>query len=236
MTAAPTRRFVLRAGLGGGVGLTAALAGCAPGGPDAGSGPSAGPGASTAPSESPGPGARTLLVYFSRAGENYHYGDRRFLDTGNTEVLARMIGDRVACDVFRIEEADPYPESYDATVARNREEQNADARPAIADALPDAGPYDTVLLGSPVWNSRAPMILSTFVEGVDLAGKAVLPFVTYAVSGMSGVDDDYREALPDSDVGAGLAVLGETVAQAGPQLDGWLGDAGLLTWNSPRPT
>ena len=46
-----------------------------------------------------------------------------------------------------------------------------------------------VILGSPVWGSRAPRIMSTFLDGVDLGGKTVLPLVTYAVSGMSGIDD-----------------------------------------------
>ena len=69
-----------------------------------------------------------LLAYFSRAGENYYYGGRTNLDVGNTEVLARMISALVPCDVHRIEAAEPYPDGYDATVARNVREQNEDAR------------------------------------------------------------------------------------------------------------
>lgn len=44
---------------------------------------------------------RTLLVYFSRAGENYYYGGRRDLEVGNTELLARMISELIDCDVHR---------------------------------------------------------------------------------------------------------------------------------------
>jgi flavodoxin len=171
---------------------------------------------------------RALLVFFSRAGENYHYGNRRMLDVGNTQVLAQMISDRIDCDTSPIAAADPYPNAYDPTVARNVEEERDDARPAIASMLPDATGYDIVLLGSPVWNMRAPMIMSTFIESVDLTGMTILPFVTYAVSGMSGIDHDYREALPRSTVRAGLAVQGETVAQAGPSVDAWLRRNGLL--------
>ena len=54
---------------------------------------------------------------------------------------------------------------------------------------PTSGRYEVVILGSPVWGSRAPRIMSTFLDGVDLGGKTVLPLVTYAVSGMSGIDD-----------------------------------------------
>ncbi len=171
--------------------------------------------------------ARVLLVYFSRAGENYYYGDRRNLEVGNTEVLAGMIADRIGCDTYKIEAADPYPDAYDPTAARNVEAQQDDARPAIANPLPDVTGYDIVLLGSPVWNMRAPMIMSTFIESVDLTGRTVLPFVTYAVSGMSGIDDDYRQGLPDSKVRDGLAVQGETVTEAASDLDDWLTTNGL---------
>jgi flavodoxin len=172
--------------------------------------------------------AKTLLVYFSRAGENYWNGGRRDVKVGNTEVLATMIDKRIDCDAYRIEPADPYPSSYDQTVARNVKEEHDDARPAIAHRLPDAGRYDTVLLGSPVWNVRAPMIMSTFVDGVDLTGKTVLPFVTYAVSGIGTVETGYRDMLPDATVRRGLAVRGETAAAAGPDLDRWLRAGGLI--------
>ena len=111
---------------------------------------------------------RILLAYFSRPGENYYYGGRRDLEVGNTEVLAEMIAELIDCDVFRIEAADPYPDGYDATVARNVTEQDADARPAIADPLASIDGYEQVLLGSPIWNVRPPMIMNTFADGLRL--------------------------------------------------------------------
>jgi flavodoxin len=120
----------------------------------------------SSPAEQPGSAARTggggvLLAYFSRAGENYYYGGRRRLEVGNTEVLAGMIGRLVGCDVHRIEAADPYSDDYDETVRRNVQEQRADARPGIANPIPSLDRYDTVLLASPIWNVRAPMIMTT---------------------------------------------------------------------------
>lgn len=179
------------------------------------------------PSTRPSTGASTLLVYFSRPGENYWEGGRRDLEVGNTKRLAQTIAERIDCDSYEIQAADPYPEAYDPTVERNQREQDADARPGIAGELPEMSGYDAVMLGSPIWNVRAPMIMSTFIENVDLAGKRVLPFVTYAVSGMSGVDQDYRDALPDADVRDGLAVRGEDVADADEALDSWLRENGL---------
>jgi flavodoxin len=143
--------------------------------------------ASTGPEPS-----KVLLVYYSRAGENYYYGDRIDLEVGNTEVVANMIASTIAVDVYRIEATDRYPHDYEETVERNKREQDDDARPTIAGRLPTVETYDTVLLGSPIWNVRPPMIMRTFVDTVDLRGKTIFPFVTYAVSGMG----DHRRVHP----------------------------------------
>jgi flavodoxin len=173
-------------------------------------------------------GSRVLLAYFSRAGENYHYGGRKYLGVGNTEVLAGLISDRITCDVHRIEAADPYLDDYDDTVARNVREQDADARPPIANPLPDLAGYDVVLLGSGLWNVRPPMIMRTFTDGLDFTGKTVLPVVTYAVSGLGSAAEDYTDACPSATVRDGLAVRGEEVAQAGDAVSAWLRRVSLM--------
>ncbi|WP_315095176.1 flavodoxin [uncultured Cellulomonas sp.] len=176
----------------------------------------------------PSPGTRTLLVYFSRPGENYWYGGRRDLEVGNTEVLATMITERVELDTYRIEAADPYPHDYEETRARNVREQDQDARPAIASPLPDVTEYDTVILASPIWNVRPPMIMSTFVESVSLEGKRVLPVTTHAMSGLGRSVAVYTELAVGATIGQGLAVQGEEVADAGPDLERWLREVALV--------
>jgi flavodoxin len=171
---------------------------------------------------------RVLLAYFSRPGENYFNGGRTLLDVGNTKVLAGMIAERVACDVYEIEAVDAYPESYDETVRRNVEEQEADARPAIANPLDAIDQYDTILIGSPIWNVRAPMIMSTFTESFDLTGKIVHPFTTYAMSGLGTTARDYAETSPGATIGEGLAVRGEEVRDGGPAVESWLRRIGLM--------
>ena len=172
---------------------------------------------------------KLLIAYFSRAGENYYYGDRIDLEVGNTEVVADMISSAITVDVYRIEAADPYPHDYEETVERNKREQQDDARPEIAGALPTVALYDTVLLGSPIWNVRPPMIMRSFIDDVDLRGKTIHPFVTYAVSGMGDTIDDYTRACPDASIREGLAVRGETARDARADVNGWLQRIGLLT-------
>lgn len=222
MTESLNRRTLLAVGL---TGIAGGLAGCTT---EASRPDSTGTDMSPEPEPATSPGSRVLLVYFSRAGENYFYGGRQNLEVGNTEVLADMVTDRIACDTYTIEAADPYPAAYTPTVERNAREQQDNVRPAIANPLPDVSSYDIVILGSPVWNTRAPMIMSTFLDGVDLADKKVLPFVTYAVSGMSGIDDDYRDALPDSEVRDGFAVQGERVTESARDLGVWLSANNLV--------
>ena len=162
------RRTLLKGSLALGSGLLGTqIVGC--------TSPSALSPATTQPRQaSTGPEAsKVLLAYFSRAGENYYYGGRIDLEVGNTEVVANMIASTITADVYRIEAADPYPESYEATVERNKREQDDEARPAIAGRLPTVDTYDTVMLGSPIWNVRPPMIMRTFVDNVDLSGKKI---------------------------------------------------------------
>ena len=168
------------------------------------------------------------MAYFSRAGENYHYGGRIDLEKGNTHVVADMIRELIRADVYEITAAETYPDDYEETVERNKREQDSDARPGIAGSLPDLGRYDAILLGSGVWGSQAPMIMRTFVNAFDWTGKTAHPFVTYAVSGMSGVDADYAQWCDGATVGDGLAVQGEEAAGAEPQVEDWLRPSGLL--------
>lgn len=148
-----------------------------------------------------------------------------------------MIADRLDCDVHRIQAADPYPDDYDETVQRNVREQNADARPSIANRLDSIDGYDTILLASPIWNVRAPMIMSTFAERYDFSGKTVLPVTTHAPSGLGTTAEDYAQVCEGARIGAGLAVRGEEVRTDGARaVDAWLRRTGLLGRREARQT
>ncbi|MDA0172073.1 hypothetical protein OJ998_23425 [Solirubrobacter taibaiensis] len=165
---------------------------------------------------------RILLAYFSRPGENYHYGGRRNLRVGNTEVLARTLRQRIACDVHRIQAEDPYPAEYEATVQRNVREQEADARPALVRPPTSLERYDVVILASPIWNVRPPMIMSTFAERYDFSGKTVYPVTTHAMSGLGDAREVYAEACEGARLGRGLSVRGERVREADDEVDAWI--------------
>jgi len=228
------RRQLLRLGLAGTAGtlLTVALGDCSQGTqpnpqsqPPAEGDPTTSLQTPKAPTDTAAP--KVLVAYFSRAGENYYYGDRTWLEVGNTEVVAQIIAELIPCDLHRIKAAEPYADDYDETVERNVREQNADARPAIAYPLSTIEEYDVVLLGSGIWNVRAPMIMSTFTESHDFTGKTVHPFTTYAMSGLGTTERDYAETCAGATLGEGLAVRGEEAHDAKPQIAGWLRRVGL---------
>ena len=209
MTDAMRRRTFLRLALAGfgGAAVGVPLSACG-----ADSAPDARPDPTRSPEPAPARG-RILLAYFSRPGENYWNGGRRNLEVGNTEVLARAISARLDCDVHRIEAVDAYSADYDETVERNVREQDTDARPAIAAPLPSIDAYDTILLASPIWNVRAPMIMTTFAERYDFAGKTVHPVTTYAMSGLGTTPEDYARECRGARIRTGLAVRGRRHAR-----------------------
>ena len=178
-------------------------------------------------SAAPRPRGEVLLVFFSRAGENYFHGGRIDLAVGNTEVVARMIRAVLGCDVFQIEPVDPYPHSYDATVQRNVREQDENARPEIANLPRSIDAYDTIVLGSPIWNVRAPRIMLTFAERYDFTGKTIYPFTTHAMSGLGHVVDEYTASCRGARLGEALAIRGEEAADSRSEIEAWLRRIGL---------
>lgn len=157
---------------------------------------------------STGAGGKVLLVFFSRAGENYFNGGRKVLKVGNTEVVAGMIRDALGCEVFQIHPVDPYPERYEPTVKRNTREQEEKARPGIVDMPASIGAYDTIVIGSPIWNVRVPRIMLTFAERFDFAGNTVYPFTTHAMSGLGHAVKEYTAACRGATIGKALAIRG----------------------------
>mgnify|MGYP001230831201 CR=1 FL=1 len=133
-----------------------------------------------------------VVVYFSRAGENYGVGN---VKVGNTAKLAEAIAEETDAPLIEITRNEPYPEGYDEATSVAQDEQRDNARPQITlngdtDALDSA---DTVFLGYPIWWGQAPRIVSTFLESYDFGGKTVVPFCT---SGSSDIGSSAEQLHP----------------------------------------
>ena len=72
-------------------------------------------------------------------------------------------------------------------------------------------------------------VLQAAPDGYTWAAGAAKDLGTYAVSGMSGIDDVYRNVLTTAMVERGLAVRGEEVRDAGADVDNWLRGHNLIS-------
>jgi flavodoxin len=158
--------------------------------------------------------AKTLVAWFSHAGENYVDGSIAPLEHGNCEQLAHAIAKGIGADEFRIQEADPYPYDYQECIARAKDEQTSDARPALVQAPPEIASYDAVVLVYPNWWGDMPMPVRTFLDGVDLSGKALAPLCSNEGSGMGRSERTLRRLFPQADIKPGLALPGHRTQES----------------------
>jgi len=170
---------------------------------------------------------RILVAYFSRADENYAGGNKEWLEVGHTKVMAGYIVDALGADEYEIVPKQAYPEGYDDCCDVALEEQGSDARPAIANALPDVSGYDVVFVGCPIWWGDEPMIIRTFLDGVDLSGKTVVPFTTHGGSGLGNVPANLQGSVSSATFLDGHAVAGTAVDGARDEVTSWAKGLGV---------
>ena len=151
---------------------------------------------------------KSIVVYFSRAGEQLHVG---YIAEGNTSIVAKMIAQKTGADLFEVKpKADKYNTPYRQLENIAKKEQDAKARPEYVEPAPNLSQYDVIFFGAPVWWNDWPMIMYTFFEenAEALSGKNLVPFSTHEGSGLSGFDKKLSAAIPESTVLEGLATRG----------------------------
>lgn len=151
---------------------------------------------------------KTLVVFFSRTGENYAVGN---IAKGNTHIVAEIIAEQTGGTLFQIEPAAAYPEEYKECTELAKREVDTKARPAIKGDIA-VEEYDTIYIGYPNWWSDMPMPVYTFIEKHNWQGKTVVPFCTHEGSGLSSTENKLKKACEGATVLGGLALRG-SVAQ-----------------------
>ena len=155
--------------------------------------------------------SRILVAYFSK--------------TGNTQEAAQEIQAVAGGDLFEITVAVPYPDSYQETVDRARQELDADARPALASSVSGMENYDVILLGYPIWWHTEPMAINTFLESYDLTGKLILPFCTSGGSSIEESMPDLREIAGARGATVGTGLTANSLSQE--EISDWLNENGV---------
>lgn len=166
--------------------------------------------------------AKNLIVYYSRADENYVGGVLKQLEVGNTEVAAGIINELIDADMFKIQQQQEYPKSYNECIAVAQEDQRKGARPALK-AFPESiEQYDTIYLGYPNYWSTMPMAVFTFLEHFDFTSKTIKPFCTHEGSGMGVSERDIKNICKGAVVKKGFAIRGSGVKNAKKDIERWI--------------
>lgn len=165
--------------------------------------------------------AKTLVVYYSKTGENYFPDGIRSIEIGNTAIAAHTIQSALNADIFEIDTVKPYAANYRACCAEAAAEAKANARPEIKEYLADISEYDTIFVCYPCWCGTAPMCVFTFLEHYDLSGKKIVPLCTNEGSGMANSERDLKKACPGAAVVPGLSVRGHLVHEQSAEIAKW---------------
>ncbi|MCH5184846.1 MAG: NAD(P)H-dependent oxidoreductase [Oscillospiraceae bacterium] len=149
-----------------------------------------------------------LIIYYSRAGENYISGSIKKLDKGNTEYVAEFIRKAVGGDIFQIETVKEYSKNYYECIEEAKQELNENARPELKKYFGSIDGYDNIFVCGPCWWGTFPTAMFTQLEKLDWNGKKVFGVMTHGGSGLGSCEDDLRRICAGAEVGKGLAVRG----------------------------
>lgn len=166
--------------------------------------------------------SRTLIVYYSRKGENYWNGTIKNLEKGNTEIVAEVIADATGGDLFEVETVKTYPADYYACIDEAKAELRSGGRPKVKAYAENMDGYDTVFVGYPNWWGTMPMAMFTFLEHYDLSGKRIIPFCTNEGSGMGSSERDLKKICKGAKVESGLSIHGAEAAQSRAKVEAWV--------------
>ena len=160
---------------------------------------------------------KSLIIYFSRADENYAVG---YIDKGNTEIVAEYVQELTGADMFMVEPAVPYSKDYNTCIQEAK--QRVDNAP-IKEKLTDISAYDTIFVMSPIyWGTYAPE-METALTGLDFAGKTVRVISTHEGSGLASMVSDVKRLCVGADVQKnGLAIKGSQAKKSKQKVADWL--------------
>lgn len=160
---------------------------------------------------------KSLIIYFSRADENYAVG---YIDKGNTEVVAEYVQELTGADMFKAEPAVPYAKDYKTCI---EEAKQRIGNAPIKEKLTDISAYDTVYIMSPIyWGTYAPEV-ETALEGLNFTGKTVRIICTHEGSGLSGMPSDVKKMCKGANVDSnGLAIKGSQAKESKDKVKAWI--------------
>ncbi len=131
---------------------------------------------------------KTLIAYYSRGGA--------------TARAAKEIQAIIGGDLFEIQGKKNYGSYFHALGVARREFSSGEL-PEVVQDVADFDSYGRILIGFPIWYSKCPQLVVSFLRSHDFQGKDVYPFCTSGMSGPEGAQDQIKDSCPGATVHQG---------------------------------
>ena len=160
---------------------------------------------------------KSLVIYFSRADENYAVG---YIDKGNTEYIAEFVQEITGADLFKIEPLVPYAKDYRTCI---EEAKQRVGNAPIKERLEDISGYEVIYIMSPIyWGTYAPEVETT-IKDLDFTGKIIRIVTTHEGSGLANVPKDVKRICIGATVlDDALAIKGTDCKTAKDIIEKWI--------------
>lgn len=160
---------------------------------------------------------KSLVIYFSRADENYAVG---YVDKGNTEYIAEYVRDIIGADLFKVEPLIPYSKEYSKCI---EEAKQRVGNAPIKSKINDISEYEVIYIMTPVyWGSFAPEI-ETAIKDLDFTGKIVRIVTTHEGSGLANVVEDIKKVCIGANIlNDSIAIKGTDCINARGKIEDWI--------------
>ena len=168
--------------------------------------------------------AKTLVIYYSRKGQNYVNGSIKNLTKGNTEIVAEYIAEACDADLFEVDTVKPYSEDYTTCTEEAKDELRKNERPQLKRYLDSVDGYDNIVVAGPCWWGTYPCAIFSQLERLDFAGKNVFPVMTHEGSGLAGSALALKKYCPGANVKQGLAIHGSDAQRSKATVEKWIRD------------
>lgn len=165
--------------------------------------------------------SKSLIIYFSRADENYFDGKIKNTNKGNTEIIAEYIKEITNSDIFKVEPLVKYSEKYTICVDEAKERLQNHIAP-IKENISDISSYKTIYIGSPVYWGKMPEELFTAIKNLNFEGKVIKPFITHEGSGSAEIPNQIKEICYGATIMDSLVIVGSQVKNSKSIVESWI--------------
>ncbi len=160
---------------------------------------------------------KSLVIYFSRADENYAVG---YIDKGNTEYIAEFVQEFTGADLFKVEPLVPYAKDYRTCI---EEAKHRIGNAPIKEKLEDISGYEVIYIMSPIyWGTYAPEV-ETAIKDLDFTGKIIRIVSTHEGSGLAGMPSDVKRICKCANVlDDSIAIKGTECKNSRSKIENWV--------------